>query len=351
MRSPLDLLTEIEDPKLPDESQYIGEPSGIVSLQEFMARKVPEPPQILFGVLRAGQVGIIASGSKAGKTWLMQSLGLAVATGRMWLAWKTMPGRVLYIDPELPHYDGQSRIQKLIDALGLPSVPANMDYWRVKGKRLSIADIERTVALRMKETGEPFALILVDSIYCFGDGRDENDNSAQAVTMQELYSLSEMSGAAVMLAHHFSKGFQNGKHHIDRMSGAGVFARAPDAIMSVTELEEEGCYRVETTVRSFARPKDFSVRWEYPLWTIDESLDGMALKTPQNAQTKKADARRDQLVGLLQTDCGLSNAEWEAKAKNALLWTSERTWTNDVIRLKTDPRVREKDGRYYRAEA
>jgi hypothetical protein len=201
----------------------------------------------------------------------------------------------------------------------------------------------------MKETGEPFALILVDSIYCFGDGRDENDNSAQAVTMQELYSLSEMSGAAVMLAHHFSKGFQNGKHHIDRMSGAGVFARAPDAIMSVTELEEEGCYRVETTVRSFARPKDFSVRWEYPLWTIDESLNEMALKTPQNAQSKMADARRTKLIGLLQTGCGLSNAEWEAKAKNALLWTSERTWTNDVIRLKTDPRVRQEGGSYYRA--
>ena len=351
MKDPRDILVGIFDPAYAKSEIDEKESSGIISLREFLAHKEPEPPQIVFGVMRSGQVGIIASGSKAGKTWLMQTLGLAVATGRMWLAWKTMPGRVLYIDPELPKYDGQSRMEKLVQALGLPEIPANMDYWRVKGKRLTIADIERKVRLRMKETGEPYALIIVDSIYCFGDGRDENDNSAQAVTMQELYSLSEMSGAAVMLAHHFSKGFQNGKHHIDRMSGAGVFARAPDAIMSVTDLEEEGCYRVETTVRSFARPKDFSVRWEYPLWTIDESLNGMALKTPQNAQTKKADARRDQLVGLLQADRGLTNAEWETKAKTALLWTSDRTWTNDIIKLKTDPRVREKDGRYYRAEA
>lgn len=331
-RSPVDILTEIQDPRLPPEQRAIGERSGIESLREFLAHKVPEPPQVIRGVLRSGQVGVLASGSKAGKTWLMQTLGLTVATGKPWLAWKTTPGRVLIIDPELCHYDGQTRMEKLVDALGLAEVPENIDYWRVKGKRLTIANVEKFVRLRMQETGEPYALIVVDSIYCFGDGRDENDNSEQAKTMQELYALSEMSGAAVVMAHHFSKGAQSGKTHIDRMSGAGVFARAPDAIITLTPHEEEDCYSVESTVRSFARPEGFVVRWDYPLWVIEHGLDPEALKRPATGRGSQYTAK--QILDLLPPE-GLPHAEWLAKAK-AELGCGKSTFNKLLAKAKAD---------------
>lgn len=323
MRSPLDLLTEIEDPCLPPEAKDAVAPSGILTLDEFLAAKTPEPQQIIFGVLRVGQVGLLASNSKAGKTWLMQSLALAVASGKMWLAWKTCPGRVLLIDPELPRFDGETRMGKLLETFGIKPGGLRVDYWRTKGKRLSIDDIRRRVAKRMRETGEPFVLIIVDSIYCFQQGRDENDNSVQAMTMQELYELSEESGAAVMTAHHFSKGFQSGKNHMDRASGAGVFTRAPDAVITLTELEEPGCYGVETTCRSFAKPDGFAVRWEYPVWKIDEGVDHTALKTPQSAQKAKRDKRMQEALDLLDAG-GMRRADWMAKCVNAGI--SERSF-------------------------
>ena len=330
-KDPRDILLQIYETMPRDEAEAFT-PSGIVSLKDFMADPVPEPPQVIRGVLRSGQVGVLASGSKAGKTWLMQLLGLSVATGKSWLAWKTTPGRVLYIDPELCHYDGQSRMKKLVEALGLTGVPDSIDYWRVKGKGLTVSDIERKVKVRMKETGVPYALIIVDSIYCFGDGRDENDNSEQALTMQELYGLSEASGAAVVMAHHFSKGGQSGKTHIDRMSGAGVFARAPDAIITLTPHQEEDCYSVETTVRSFARPEGFVVRWEYPLWKIDEALDPDALKRP--GLGRGAQFTPGQILDLLPED-GLPHHEWMAKAK-AELGCGKTTFNNLLAKAKAD---------------
>ena len=309
-----DLLTEISDPTFPAGGHDFS-PSGILTLREFMAEPVPEPPQVIREVLRAGQVGVVASSSKAGKTWLMQSLGLAVATGKMWLAWKTTPGRVLFVDPELCHFDGQSRMRRLMDALGLGDVPEGVDYWRVKGKRLTVADVERHVLKRLQETGVPFALIIVDSIYCFGDGRDENDNAEQAKTMQELYALTEATGAAVVITHHFSKGNQAGKAHIDRMSGAGVFGRAPDAIISLTAHGEKDCYSVESTCRSFKRPEPFVVRWEYPLWKIDADLDPAELLGPKTG--RPARFTPEELADLLPAE-GLKHGDWAKAAKDAL---------------------------------
>lgn len=340
-RDPRDILCQIEDAKLPEDALALAMPSGIESLRHFMAEHIVEPPQVIHGVLRAGQVGVVASNSKAGKTWLVQSLGLSVNTGKMWLAWKTTPGRVLFVDPELCAYDGQRRMGKLMEALGLAEVPEGVDYWRVKGKRLTVSDVERTIMKRMQETGVPYTLIIVDSIYCFGDGRDENDNAEQAKTMQELYGLTEATGAAVLITHHFSKGNQSGKAHIDRMSGAGVFARAPDAIISLTEHGEPDCYSVEATVRSFARPESFVARWEYPLWRIDECLDPSDLKRQPGRGTRFTP---NQIVDLLPAD-GLAHGDWRTKAE-AELGCKRTTFNCLLAKAKAEGLVLLGFGRY-----
>ena len=44
-------------------------------------------------------------------------------------------------------------------------------------------------------------------------------------------------GCAVIYCHHHSKGSQGGKRAMDRASGSGVFARDPDALLDLIELE------------------------------------------------------------------------------------------------------------------
>ena len=253
----------------------------IVDAREFVKNKLAEPPQVIHGVIRSGQVGMMAASSKAGKSWALLAIGMAVASGGEWLVWKTTPGRVLYINAELPLYDMQTRLETLANAMGLPGVPAGFDVWHLRGETKTIRDLIPEIMRRIRATG-PYAIILPDPLYCFGGGRDENDNAEQAKTMGELSDMAERSGAAVWVAHHFSKGNKRDTDHLDRASGAGMFARAVDTFMTMTRHEEESAYSVEVTCRSFAKPDKFVVRWEYPVWSVARDLDPEHLKKPNH---------------------------------------------------------------------
>lgn len=257
----------------------------IVDAVSFVREKIAEPPQVIHGVIRAGQVGMMAASSKAGKSWALLAIGMAVASGVEWLGWKTTPGRVLYINAELPLYDMQTRLETLAHAMGLPGVPAGFDVWHLRGETKTIRDLIPEIMRRIRAAG-PYAMILPDPLYCFGGGRDENDNAEQAKTMGELSELAERSAAAVWVAHHFSKGNKRDTDHLDRASGAGMFARAVDTFMTMTRHEEEHAYSVEVTCRSFAKPDKFVVRWEYPIWTVAKDLDPEELKKPNHGGRK-----------------------------------------------------------------
>jgi hypothetical protein len=251
----------------------------IVSGVDFAAIQMVEPPQVIHGIIRAGQVGMMAASSKAGKSWALLALGMAAATGTDWMGCKTTPGRVLYINAELSRYDLQRRIKELAFALGLPAVPDGLDLWHKRGENQTIGQLIPEVLRRQRAAGA-YSLLIPDPLYCFGGGRDENDNAEQAKTMGEMSEMAERTSAAVWVAHHFSKGNKRDTDHLDRASGAGMFARAVDTFMTLTRHEEDNAYTVETTTRSFAKPDKFVVRWEFPIWTMAPDLDPEELKKP-----------------------------------------------------------------------
>ena len=281
----------------------------IVSAADFAAVDRAEPAQIVRGVLRAGQIGILSATSKAGKSWSLMAAAFAVATGGRWFGWNAAQGRVLYVNAELPDYDLESRLKVLCDALGLAGLPAGLDVWHLRGRTMSIPQLLPAILRRQREQG-PYALILPDPLYRFGQGRDENDNAVQALTMAELNELAERTSAAVLAAHHFSKGNKAGVDHLDRASGAGMFARAPDLIATLTAHEETDAYTLEATCRSFAKPDPVVVRWKYPLWTVADELDPERLKRQMGRPAKFS---TDDLLDLLPAD-GLSHGEWLEKA-------------------------------------
>jgi hypothetical protein len=85
------------------------------------------------------------------------------------------------------------------------------------------------------------------------------------------------------ITHHFSKGNQSAKDSIDRFSGSGVFARFPDALLTMTKHEEDNAFTVDATVRNFAPMNPFVLRWQHPLMVADASLDPANVKKPAGA--------------------------------------------------------------------
>src|SRR5205807_581156 len=90
----------------------------------------------------------------------------------------------------------------------------------------------------------------------------------------------------------------------DRGSGAGAWARDPDAVLDLTEHKEstktERIYKAEITVREFPPIENFVVRWLHPLLEIDsEGLDPEELKqTIKGAGRPKSDALQKIILAL-----------------------------------------------------
>ena len=121
-------------------------------------------------------------------------------------------------------------------------------------------------------------MIVLDPIYKLLGDRDENSAGDMTDLMNTLENVAVEVNSSIVFGHHYSKGGQADKHSMDRMSGSGVFARDPDAIVSLTDHEEDDCYVAECTLRNFAPVDAFGLRWDFPLLDRDDELDPMALK-------------------------------------------------------------------------
>jgi hypothetical protein len=260
----------------PAENEYTF--PRIVDAASFTAAEIEEPPELVRGVIHKGSKVVFGGPSKAFKSWTLLDLSLSVANGAPWFGFETVQDRVLYINFELQPFAVQRRLQAIARARGM-EVPHNLHIWNLRGHSCPLTKLLPELLRRAE--GEGYGLIIPDPIYKTLDGRDENAAGDIGKVCNELEQVAVQTGAAVAFGAHFAKGNASGKESIDRISGSGVWARDPDSIMVATPHEAEGCFSIEMTLRNFAPPPPFVVKWEFPLMTRDEDLDPARLKQPK----------------------------------------------------------------------
>lgn len=81
-----------------------------------------------------------------------------------------------------------------------------------------------------------YIAVIIDPIYKVLTG-DENSADQMAHFTNQFDKVATELGSSVIYCHHHSKGSQGGKKSMDRASGSGVFARDPDALVDLVELE------------------------------------------------------------------------------------------------------------------
>ncbi len=267
---------------------------------------ITKPKELVTGLLHQGTKGVLASASKAGKTWLLLYLAICVATGSKFLRWNTAQGKVLFINFEIQRAFIKDRLTALMKRLGIEKVDG-LDFWNLRGKT---ADFEALIMNIIKEVeGKGYSLIILDPIYKAMVGRSENMASGVGVVCNQIERLAERSGAAVVYAHHFTKGDPKKKAVIDRMSGSGVFARDADTIITLTEHTELDCYTVEMILRNLPQQPAFVVQWDYPVMVEREDLDPEDIREEDGAGSDT-----DEGMMALLKDKPLRSGEWQAKA-------------------------------------
>ncbi len=238
--------------------------------------ELPEaPPQIIKGLLYEGAKMMISGPSKARKTWGLCHLAVCVAEGLPWMGLATNASAVLYLNYEMQEFDMARRIRAICEANGR-GMPPDLYLWHLRGhsanlhlihKRLVEFTIDRAVRL-----------IVVDPIYKVLDGLSENNAEQIGELLGKLDAVALETGAGIVFSHHFAKGSASSKESIDRASGTGVWARDPDALMTLTQLRAPECMGVETNLRNFPPLAPFAVRWEFPIWKPDADVDPLDFK-------------------------------------------------------------------------
>ena len=305
---------DLKDPgETPTQNRPLPKVKNLTELSE--SDDILEPDKIIEGLLHQGAKMIIGAGSKSRKSWLALDMSLSIASGHSWLGFQCNAAKVLYCNLELMNWTLWDRVNGITEHHDM--MPGdNLHVWNLRGHAMKLDEFKPHLVKQIQDGN--FDVVVLDPIYKTGGGTNENDAGAVATLLANLDEITEQTGAAVVFVAHFSKGNQQSKDFIDRISGSGVWARDADVIMTLTKHEEEDCYAVETITRALKEPEPFVAEWTYPVFSLRNELDPEALKRPK-PPTKLYDD--DALLDLLD-DSVLSSGEWAKKAHETLIMSS-----------------------------
>ena len=206
-------------------------------------------PELIKGVLREGHKMLVVGPSKAGKSYDLIELSIAIAEGRTWHGWKCAQGRVLYVNLELDRSSCLHRFEDVYTALQWPR-RGKITIWNLRGRSLPMDKLASKLIRKAKDRS--YKAVIIDPIYKVITG-DENSADQMARFCNQFDKVCTELGAAVIYCHHHSKGSQGQKKSMDRASGSGVFARDPDALLDMIELEQTDELQTQTLGRMICR--------------------------------------------------------------------------------------------------
>lgn len=215
-----------------DLNDDLPDPEG---LESYWNKLPPLANPLIEGILRQGHKMLIAGPSKAGKSFALIELTIAIAEGGKWLGWQCSRGRVLYVNLELDRASCLHRFKDVYDSLNIsPNNINNIDIWNLRGKSVPMDKLAPKLIRRASKKN--YIAVIIDPIYKVITG-DENSADQMAHFTNQFDKICAELNTAVIYCHHHSKGSQGGKRSMDRASGSGVFARDPDALIDLIELE------------------------------------------------------------------------------------------------------------------
>ena len=287
------------------------EPLKVDNFAEVFKNPPPLKPELIEGILRQGHKMLLVSSSKAGKTFALIELAVAIAEGRRWLGFRCKQGRVLYLNMELDEASFDDRVIRVYNALEITTPNhQNIDIVHLRGRIEKLDKLVPQINRTLK--AHEYAAVILDPTYKLGIG-DENAADSVTAFCNAIDKIAN-AGVSVIYAHHHSKGAQGAKASMDRASGSGVFARDADALLDMIELripaekkedaqqaygEKCTAWRLDATLREFQRIEPVNLFFCYPLHEIDAGgiLEDANLEENERSMENGREIRHAQQAG------------------------------------------------------
>ena len=217
--------------------------------------------------------------SKSGKSFLLIELSICLSEGLDFLGFECRRSKVVYINLEIDRASVIHRFKSIYEAHGIVKPTQNITILNLRGKA---KPLDQLVPMLVRQfAGKGYEAIILDPIYKTLNG-DENSASDMAQFTNQFDVLCDRLHATIIYAHHHSKGSAGQKAAQDRSSGSGVFARDPDAIMDMIQINPDDCelsvnegvtaWRTSYTLREFMSPRPKETLFEYPLHKLADGL-------------------------------------------------------------------------------
>jgi regulatory protein RepA len=225
-----------------------------------------ERPEVIKGILKKSSKMGFSGPSKARKTWQLMNLAISVTTGHDWLKFETVKTKVLYINLELHEDTFFHRLGLICEAMETPiaEISTNMSAWCLRRHAAAYTELVPQILNEVRDKG--FGLIIFDPTYKILGDSDENKSNDITKLMNSLESISFETGAAFVMAYHFSKGSKDKAQDGDKTSGSGVFFRDPEALIEFSPQadadDSNSIMSVTAILRDFAPVPKFSIEWD-----------------------------------------------------------------------------------------
>ena len=263
----------------------------MVDMADLFKKPPAKPDEVICEMLHRRGLMNIGGMSKARKSWVLGDLALSVATGEPWLGFATKKGKVLILNFEIDAGFYTERIGAIAAARGMALPRGVITCWNLRGYAADISKLRPAIMARV--LGGKYDLVIIDPLYMLIGDRDESNAGDMTDMMNEFSQMAVRGNTAIAFATHFAKGNAANKNSIDRASGSGVLARYPDVIATLTEHEEEECVTLEVTVRNNKPIPKVGLRWQFPMFQRDESIDPKNLKGLEKPRAKESPEKHD----------------------------------------------------------
>ncbi|MDU0406074.1 hypothetical protein ML8HA_01876 [Lactococcus lactis] len=134
------------------------------SLEEMFKEDPALAPVLIDGVLRRGHKMLIAGPSKAGKSFALMEMCIAIAEGIPWFGFNCERGKVLYINMELDRPSAYKRFKDIYQGMNVPpNHLKNISIWNMRGHSIPMDKLTPKLIRRAQK--EKFDAVIIDPIY------------------------------------------------------------------------------------------------------------------------------------------------------------------------------------------
>jgi RecA-family ATPase len=281
-------------------------PELTVLSKELLANPPVLPEELIEGVLRCGHKMLISGSSKAGKSYLLMELCVALSEGIKWVnRFQCKKSKVLYVNLEIDPASCINRFIEIYKAMKYtPKHSEDIVIWNLRGHAIPLDKLVPKLIRRV--ANQHFDAVIIDPIYKVITG-DENNASEMGQFCNQFDRICAETGCASIYCHHHSKGAQGFKKAMDRASGSGVFARDPDAQLDMIQLDTDEdfmlknadnpnstAWRLECSLREFENFKPVNLWFDYPLHKADTAgvLSAVGAEGSAEANLAKSGKRK-----------------------------------------------------------